>query len=177
MMAMTGRPVALGELDGPGVRMLATRPDGVTRAGPRRKLSEGSPRFPGMDDNRYLPRRRRLHTSASTAIVTVGDTEYLVTAFPQRRPAHRPGMVEQRPRGPGGQRDQRRDLAGRPARGLTDVLTSTLAGLVALTQHARSRAAPPPDRRGRHPNQGARWTAEDDARLIERYRAGAAHAI
>lgn len=57
---------------------------------------------------------------------------------------------------------------------LTDVLTSTLAGLIAMTQPPFSvRAAPPPDRRGRYPNQGARWTPEDDDRLVARYRAGA----
>jgi hypothetical protein len=57
---------------------------------------------------------------------------------------------------------------------LTDVLTSTLAGLIAMTQPPFSvRGAPPPDRRGRYPNQGARWTPEDDDRLIARYRAGA----
>ena len=58
--------------------------------------------------------------------------------------------------------------------GLTDVLTSTLAGLIAMTQPPFSaRAAPPPDRHGRYPNRGARWTPEDDERLVARYRAGA----
>jgi hypothetical protein len=58
---------------------------------------------------------------------------------------------------------------------LTDVLTSTLAGLIAMTQPAGlpAPAGPPPDRRDRHPNQGARWSASDDERLVERYRAGA----
>ncbi len=58
---------------------------------------------------------------------------------------------------------------------LTDVLTSTLAGLIAMTRSAPSPApaAPPPDRRDRHPNQGARWAPGDDERLVERYRAGA----
>ncbi|MBL7256326.1 hypothetical protein [Paractinoplanes lichenicola] len=58
---------------------------------------------------------------------------------------------------------------------LTDVLTSTLAGLIAMTQ-ARPSPAPaglPPDRRDRHPNQGVRWAPGDDERLVERYRAGA----
>ncbi len=59
--------------------------------------------------------------------------------------------------------------------GLTDVLTSTLAGLIAMTQPALSTGAapPPPERRGRHPNQGARWTPEADELLVVRYRAGA----
>ena len=58
--------------------------------------------------------------------------------------------------------------------GLTDVLTSTLAGLIAMTQPPFSaRAAPPPGRHGRYPNRGARWTPADDERLVARYRAGA----
>ncbi|HET6482522.1 MAG TPA: hypothetical protein VFG35_21145 [Actinoplanes sp.] len=60
---------------------------------------------------------------------------------------------------------------------LTDVLTSTLAGLIAMTQPpavpAPAAAEAPPDRRDRHPNQGARWAASDDERLVERYRSGA----
>ncbi|WP_250036217.1 hypothetical protein [Paractinoplanes maris] len=58
---------------------------------------------------------------------------------------------------------------------LTDVLTSTLAGLTAMTRArpAPVPADPPPDRHDRHPNQGARWSPADDARLIERHRAGA----
>src|SRR3954470_15887842 len=58
--------------------------------------------------------------------------------------------------------------------GFTDVLTSTLTGLIAMTEPAlSSRATPPPERRGRHPNQGARWSPEDDELLVSRYRAGA----
>ena len=58
--------------------------------------------------------------------------------------------------------------------GLTDVLTSTLTGLIAMTQPALSSpSSPPPERRGRHPNQGARWTPEDDDQLTRRYREGA----
>src|SRR3954468_3650177 len=50
---------------------------------------------------------------------------------------------------------------------LADVLTSTLAGLIAMTQ------PPPPlhtptSRRDRPPNRGARWSSADDARLVER---------
>ncbi|MDY7089522.1 MAG: hypothetical protein SYR96_31000 [Actinomycetota bacterium] len=56
---------------------------------------------------------------------------------------------------------------------LTDVLTSTLAGLIAMTRPAPAPAGLPPDRRERHPNQGVRWTPADDERLVERYRAGA----
>ncbi|WP_249997628.1 hypothetical protein [Actinoplanes sp. M2I2] len=56
---------------------------------------------------------------------------------------------------------------------LTDVLTSTLAGLIAMTRSRPAPAGPPPDRHDRHPNQGARWTSTDDERLVTRYRAGA----
>lgn len=57
---------------------------------------------------------------------------------------------------------------------LTDVLTSTLAGLIAMTRPPLSaRATPPPERRGRHPNQGVRWSPADDERLRARYRSGA----
>ncbi|MGK5684801.1 hypothetical protein [Actinoplanes sp. URMC 104] len=58
---------------------------------------------------------------------------------------------------------------------LTDVLTSTLAGLIAMTQPppVPAPAGPPPDRRDRHPNQGARWSPADDELLVARYRAGA----
>jgi hypothetical protein len=51
---------------------------------------------------------------------------------------------------------------------LADVLTTTLAGLVALRA---PRPAPAPRRKP--PNQGRAWTAEDDERLVERHREGA----
>jgi hypothetical protein len=58
--------------------------------------------------------------------------------------------------------------------GITDVLTSTLAGLIAMTSPPLStRTDPPPERPGRHPNQGARWSEDDDTRLLTRYREGA----
>ncbi|GAA4685446.1 hypothetical protein [Phytohabitans rumicis] len=49
---------------------------------------------------------------------------------------------------------------------LADVVTSTLAGLVAMT-HTPAR------RRHAHPNHGARWAPDDDERLVTRYRGGA----
>jgi hypothetical protein len=49
---------------------------------------------------------------------------------------------------------------------VADVVSATLAGLVALHTVA-------PARSGRRLNHGARWTDEDDARLIERHRQGA----
>lgn len=76
---------------------------------------------------------------------------------------------------------------------VADALTSTLAGLVALravpsrrTPAPRSAAAavgPNGSPRGgpsgaelprRHPNQGTRWSPEDDERLVARFREGAA---
>lgn len=57
---------------------------------------------------------------------------------------------------------------------VADVITSTLAGLVAVTHEpARRRAATLAGMRQRHPNHGARWTSEDDARLVARHREGA----
>jgi hypothetical protein len=56
--------------------------------------------------------------------------------------------------------------------GLTDVLTSTLTGLIAMTQPPLSSRAPA-TRRDRPPNQGIRWSPADDDRLVSRYRAGA----
>ncbi len=56
---------------------------------------------------------------------------------------------------------------------LTDVLTSTLAGLIAMTRSPMSTSRLPAATRDRPPNQGIRWAPADDARLIDRYRAGA----
>ncbi|GAA2867774.1 hypothetical protein Acy02nite_09760 [Actinoplanes cyaneus] len=57
--------------------------------------------------------------------------------------------------------------------GLTEVLASTLAGLIAMTGPGGPGPAQPPDQRGRAPNRGARWAPADDELLRERYRAGA----
>ncbi|MFI5896422.1 hypothetical protein ACIA5D_40615 [Actinoplanes sp. NPDC051513] len=103
----------------------------------------------------------------------IGETDYQVTAFPtddQRIDlcivsSDGDGQVISEISG---------GLSPTDLVGLTDVLTSTLAGLIAMTSPPlSSRSGPPPERRGRHPNQGARWTAEDDARLLTRYREGA----
>jgi len=48
---------------------------------------------------------------------------------------------------------------------VTALVTSTLAGLVAAQQQPAARRRPG--------NQGARWSAEDDERLVERHREGA----
>ena len=124
-----------------------------------------------MDDNQYPPEEAPPPHISLDRHLTVGDNQYLITAS-----------------GSGGRRIDLAvvacDRAGRvvseisggispadlPA--VTDVLTSTLAGLVAL--HPEHRAPVRPPGRGRRPNHGARWTAADDARLLERYRQGAA---
>ncbi|MET0417201.1 MAG: hypothetical protein ABW022_14410, partial [Actinoplanes sp.] len=105
--------------------------------------------------------------------LVIGETDYQVTAFPTED--HRIDLCIVSSDGDG---QVVSEISGgiSPAdlTPLTDVLTSTLAGLIAMTQTPFSvRAAPPPDRRGRYPNQGARWTPEDDDRLVARYRAGA----
>jgi hypothetical protein len=52
---------------------------------------------------------------------------------------------------------------------VTDLVTSTLAGLVAVHH--------PPSGRRRPGNQGVRWSTEDDARLVARYREGATEKV
>ena len=107
--------------------------------------------------------------------VLLGETDYQVTAFPtdDRRidlcivSSDGDGRVVSEISG---------GLAPADLPGLTDVLISTLAGLIAMTSPPRPApppAQPAPGRRGRSPNQGARWTGPDDERLVARYRAGA----
>ena len=118
-----------------------------------------------MDDNRYLPEEAEPPHLTIDRHVTVGDTQFLITAS-----------------GSGGRRidlavvacDREGRVVSEISGGISptdlpsvaDVVCATLSGLVAL--HTLSPAPP-----GRRPNHGARWTDEDDARLIERYRAGA----
>jgi len=52
---------------------------------------------------------------------------------------------------------------------VAEMLSSTLAGLVAVHH--------PPAGRRRPDNQGARWSAEDDARLVARHREGATEGV
>jgi hypothetical protein len=52
---------------------------------------------------------------------------------------------------------------------VAELVSSALDGLVAVSRPGRT---PPPSKR--FPNQGARWSAEDDARLVRRHREGAA---
>ncbi|MFI1988256.1 hypothetical protein [Actinoplanes sp. NPDC020271] len=105
----------------------------------------------------------------------IGGTDYQVTVFPtedQRLDlcivsSDDDGQVVSEISG---------SLAPGDLAGLTEVLTSTLAGLIAMTGTPAPGTVPPPDRRDRAPNRGARWGATDDERLRERYRAGAGQA-
>lgn len=103
----------------------------------------------------------------------LGETDYQVTAFPTDD--HRIDLCIVSSDGDGQVVSEiSGGLAPSDLVGITDVLTSTLTGLIAMTRPALSSpATPPPERRGRHPNQGARWTPEDDELLLARYRAGA----
>jgi hypothetical protein len=95
----------------------------------------------------------------------LGDTEYQITTYPADDERLDLSIVSSDADG-----NVVSELSGGIApsdlAGLTDVLTSTLAGLIAMT-------TPAPEPRKRHPNQGARWTPDDDDRLLARYREGA----
>ncbi|WP_211268892.1 hypothetical protein [Actinoplanes subtropicus] len=118
-------------------------------------------------------------TTLRTAPITldrrlmIGETDYQVTAFPTDD--HRIDLCIVSSDGDGQVLSEiSGGLAPADLVGLTDVLTSTLSGLIAMTDPPLSaRADPPPERRGRHPNQGARWSPADDDRLVGRYREGA----
>jgi hypothetical protein len=102
----------------------------------------------------------------------VGDIDYQVTAFPtddQRIDlcivsSDGDGQVVSEMSG---------GLAPADLIGITDVLISTLTGLIALTRPSFSSRASPPEPRRHHPNQGARWSTADDELLVARFRAGA----
>jgi hypothetical protein len=105
--------------------------------------------------------------------LVLGDIDYQVTAFPTDDHRIDLCIVSSDPDGQvvseisGG-------LAPADLTGLTDVLTSTLAGLIAMTRPSLSSRTPPhAGGRSRSPNQGARWTGSDDDRLRARYRTGA----
>ncbi|HET6533028.1 MAG TPA: hypothetical protein VFH03_20760 [Actinoplanes sp.] len=118
-----------------------------------------------MDDNRYLPEEADPPHITIDRHLIVGDTQFLITAS-----------------GTGGRRidlavvacDREGRVVSEISGGISptdlpsvaDVVSATLAGLVAL--HTVT-----PTRAGRRLNHGARWTDEDDARLIERHRQGA----
>ena len=104
--------------------------------------------------------------------LVLGEIDYQVTAFPTDDhridlcivSSDREGRVVSEMSG---------GIAPSDLTALTDVLTSTLAGLIAMTRPPMSTSRFPAATRDRPPNQGIRWTAADDARLVDRYRAGA----
>ena len=104
--------------------------------------------------------------------LVLGEIDYQVTAFPTDDhridlcivSSDREGRVVSEMSG---------GIAPSDLTALTDVLTSTLAGLIAMTRPPMSTSRFPAATRDRPPNLGIRWTAADDARLVDRYRAGA----
>jgi hypothetical protein len=116
-----------------------------------------------MDNNRHLPAEAEPPHLTIDRHFTVGDTQFLITASGTRRidlavvACDREGRVVSEISG---------GISPADLPSVADVVTATLAGLVAL--HTVT-----PGRGGRPLNHGARWTAEDDARLIERHRQGA----
>lgn len=105
--------------------------------------------------------------------LVLGDTDYQVTAFPADDHRIDLCIVSSDPEGRMIS-ELNAGLSPADLRTLTDVLTSTLAGLIAMTEPppAPPRTAPP-DPAGRHPNRGTRWLPADDERLLTRFRAGA----
>jgi hypothetical protein len=116
-----------------------------------------------MDDNRHLSAEAEPPHLTIDRHLTIGDTQFLITASGTRRidlavvACDREGRVVSEISG---------GISPTDLPSVADVVTATLAGLVALHTGA-------PGRPGRHLNHGNRWSAEDDARLIERHRQGA----
>ncbi|MEV8507884.1 hypothetical protein AB0368_24105 [Actinoplanes sp. NPDC051475] len=123
-----------------------------------------------MNDNEYTPDLdRRPHTQLDRHFTSGGNT-YQVTAS---------GTGDERIRltvtgwDPGGEVVSEISGGILPADllAVADALTSTLTGLAAL----RARGKPPvalKEKPKRYPNRGARWSPEDDERLVARYREG-----
>ncbi|MBG0565743.1 hypothetical protein [Actinoplanes aureus] len=116
-------------------------------------------------------------TTLQTAPITLdrrlllGETEYQVTVFPTDD--HRLDLCIVSSDGDGRVVSEiSGGIAPADLPSLTDVLTSTLSGLIAMTRPPTARVPPPPERRNRPPNRGARWTPDDDAQLLTRFRAG-----
>jgi hypothetical protein len=104
--------------------------------------------------------------------LVLGEIDYQVTAFPAGD--HRIDLCIVSSDGDGRVVSEiSAGIAPSDLTGLTDVLTSTLSGLIAMTQPALSSRTPSAARRDRPPNQGIRWTDTDDASLLTRYRQGA----
>ena len=121
-----------------------------------------------MDENRYPPLEPPPPDLSLERQFTVGDTQFLITAT---------GAVDTRIELAvvGCDSDGRvlSEISGGISRRdlplVAEVLTSTMAGLVALHVPHHPVAAG----RRRAANHGARWRPDDDQRLVARHRAGA----
>jgi hypothetical protein len=103
--------------------------------------------------------------------LVLGEIDYQVTAFPAED--HRIDLCIVSSDGNGQVVSEiSGGIAPSDLTSLTDVLTSTLSGLIAMTQPALSSRSPSA-RPDRPPNRGTRWTESDDTRLTDRYRDGA----
>jgi hypothetical protein len=103
--------------------------------------------------------------------LVLGEIDYQVTAFPTDD--HRIDLCIVSSDGDGQVVSEiSGGIAPSDLAALTDVLTSTLAGLIAMTRPPTA-TRPPSAPRDRPPNQGARWSPSDDDRLVDRYHAGA----
>lgn len=151
-------------------------------------MSVGGPTVPGMNAMEHAPEQdRRSHTLMERHLV-VGAHTYQITASGTGEDEVRLHLNGWDADGSAiGELSGGISPADLPA--VADALTSTLAGLVALRttpagarRTSMTRTAAGPGSGGsrvaelpkRHPNQGTRWTAEDDARLVGRFQEGAA---
>jgi hypothetical protein len=120
-----------------------------------------------MDDNRYLKPDAPPPQLSLERRVTVGATEFLITADGELDTRIRLAVVCCGPDG-GSTSEISGGISPRDLSAVAEVLTQTLAGLVALHQEHRVSVA-----RRRAVKHGVRWSAEDDETLVARHRAGA----
>jgi len=141
----------------------------------REKVSVPVPTVGAMDTNEFAPEQdRRPHTQLDRHFTTGGNVYRIVATGTGDDPI----TLSLTGWGPDGETVS--EVSGGispvdlPA--VTQALTSTLAGLAALrNQRTPGRSAE--EKPKRYPNRGARWSAEDDERLIARYRAGAGERV
>jgi hypothetical protein len=125
-----------------------------------------------MNDNRYPPDEADPPHLSIDRHLTVGDTQFLITASGSgaRRidlavvACDREGRVVSEISG---------GISPTDLTAVADVVTATLSSLVALHTLSPAARGPSPTPRRRHLNHGARWSDQDDAHLVERHRAGA----
>lgn len=160
------------------VRYVAFRP-ADRRAGDRKRHGPGhaagetvgpAPYGRRMDDNEYPPEQdRRPHTHLDRHFTSGGNT-YQLTATGTGDERIRLTLAG---RSPGGEVVSEISGGIPPADlpAVAEALTTTLEGLATLRAARRPRG--PATRPKRYPNRGARWSPEDDERLIARHREGA----